>query len=714
MDAINTYLHLPITNPTWVFFLVLCIILFAPIIFSKLRIPHLIGMILAGVLIGEHGLHLLERDASFELFGKVGIYYIMFLAGLEMDLQGLKQNRTRGIVFGVLTSLVPFGFGLVSGYWLLGYSIPASLLLACIFASHTLVAYPIVGRYGVNRHKSVTVSIAATMIALLFALLILAAISGTYKGGTDWWFWVIFGVKCVGYLAYTFLLVPKIVRWFFRKYSDAVMQYTFVIAMVFLSAATAEMCGLEGILGAFLVGLVFNRFVPRTSPLMNRIEFVGNAIFIPYFLIGVGMLVNMAPLFNDAKALLVVVVMVVAGTVSKYIAAHVARKIFRFSHNEGVMMFGLTEGHAAGALAMVMVGTSLEVSPGVPLMNNAVLDGVVMMILISCIISSIATDQAARQLKLSEDTGELAETDKQKGDDEKIMVLVNGSDRLEGLVGAAVMMRNAKLNRGLIGLNVVNDADLSQQAQESSRRCLMEAERIAAASDVGMQTQSRLAVNFVNGTVHAMHENDASEIVMGLHRRRRNVGGSCYGRFAEGLVESMSRQLVIVNFLIPINTITRIVVAVPESAEYENGFNRWMERLARMAREIGCKIVFHATEHTNTFIMRYMKRFYQGVRAEYQLLESWDDLLMVSGDISFEHLFVVVTARPGSLSYQNSFEQLPDQIIRYFSNNSLMIVFPDQQGETVDNTLFSEPMTHSYTGSSKVSNWLSNWIGKMG
>ena len=714
MDAINTYLHLPVTNPTWVFFIVLCIILFAPIIFSKLRIPHLIGMILAGVLIGEHGLHLLERDASFELFGKVGIYYIMFLAGLEMDLQGLKQNRTRGIVFGALTSLIPFGFGLVSGYWLLGYSIPASLLLACIFASHTLVAYPIVGRYGVNRHKSVTVSIAATMIALLFALLILAAISGTYKGGNDWWFWVVFGVKCVVYLAYIFFLAPKIVRWFFRKYSDAVMQYIFVIAMVFLSAATAELCGLEGILGAFLVGLVFNRFVPRTSPLMNRIEFVGNAIFIPYFLIGVGMLVNMAPLFNDAKALLVVVVMVVAGTVSKYIAAHVARKIFRFSHNEGVMMFGLTEAHAAGALAMVMVGTSLEVSPGVPLMNNAVLDGVVMMILISCIISSIATDQAARQLKLSEDTGELAETDKQKGDDEKIMVLVNGSDRLEGLVGAAVMMRNAKLNRGLIGLNVVNDADLSQQAQESSRRCLMEAERIAAASDVGMQTQSRLAVNFVNGTVHAMHENDASEIVMGLHRRRSNVGGSFYGRFAEGLVESMSRQLVIVNFLIPINTITRIVVAVPERAEYENGFNRWMERLARMASEIGCKIVFHATEHTNTFIMRYMKRFNQGVRAEYQLLESWDDLLMVSGDISFEHLFVVVTARPGSLSYQNSFEQLPDQIIRYFSNNSLMIVFPDQQGETVDNTLFSEPMTHSYTGSSKVSNWLSNWIGKMG
>jgi Kef-type K+ transport system membrane component KefB len=206
-----------------VFFVVLCIILFAPMIFSKLRIPHLIGMILAGVVIGEHGLHLLDRDASFELFGKVGIYYIMFLAGLEMDMQGLKNNRTRGIVFGLLTSLIPFGMGFAAGYWALGYNVAASLLLACIFASHTLVAYPIVGRYGVNRHKSVTVSIAATMIALLFALIILAAIAGTYKGGNDIWFWLLFAVKCVVYFAFMFFLLPRLVRAFYRKYTDAVM-----------------------------------------------------------------------------------------------------------------------------------------------------------------------------------------------------------------------------------------------------------------------------------------------------------------------------------------------------------------------------------------------------------------------------------------------------------------------------------------------------------
>lgn len=716
MELINSYLNLPVTDPTWVFFVVLCIILLAPMIFTKLHIPHLIGMILAGVLIGEHGFNLLERDASFELFGKVGIYYIMFLAGLEMDMQGLKQNRTKGLLFGLLTSVIPFAFGFCAGFWFLGYGIPASLLLASIFASHTLVAYPIVGRYGVSKNKSVTVSIAATMFALLFALLILAGISGTYKGSNDVWFWVLFVVKCLLYLVGIFALYPIAIRAFFRKYSDSVMQYIFVIAMVFFAAAMAELCGLEGILGAFLAGLVFNRFVPHTSPLMNRVEFVGNALFIPYFLIGVGMLVNMAPLFGYSEALIVVVIMVVAGTLSKYIAALMARRIFRFTHTDGLMMFGLTEAHAAGALAMVMVGTKLEVAEGVPLMNNAVLDGVVMMILISCIISSVATDQAARKMKLEEETSTAGNEDGAlpKEDDELIMVPLNDPQNIEPLMNTAIMMRNHKLNRGLICLNVVNDADQSGHAQEHSRKCLAAAERIAASVDVSVQSQSRLAVNFVNGVIHAMRESNASELIIGLHRRRSLVD-SFYGRFAQGLVEGTARQIIIVNYLVPVNTVRRIIVAVPEQAEYESGFYRWVGRLSRMAGEIGCRIAFNATEQTANLIRRYLRRYYPNVRAEYSLLDSWDDLLLLSKDISFDHLFVVVTARPGTISYQKSFQQLPKQILSYFANNSLMIIFPDQYGEASDSLTFSEPHGKPLTaGGSRVTAWLSKWISNMG
>lgn len=715
MDAITTYFHLPITDPTWIFLLVLCVILFAPMIFSKLHIPHLIGMILAGVLIGKHGFNLLERDASFELFGKVGIYFIMFLAGLEMDLQNLKQNRTKGIIFGIITTAIPFAFGLISGYSLLNYSLPASLLLACIFASHTLVAYPIVGRYGLSKAPSVVISIAATMVALLFALLFLAGISGTFKGSNDAWFWIKFAIKFLIYIASIFFLLPKLLRIFFRKYSEPIIQFTFTLAIVLLSAATAEFCGLEGILGAFLAGLVLNRFVPNTSPLMNRIEFIGNALFIPYFLIGVGMLVNIAPMFQEHNAVIVVVVMVIAGTLSKYLAALISRKLFHMTHNEGVMMFGLTEAHAAGALAMVMVGVNLEVSPGVPLMDSAVLDGVVMMILISCIISSIATDQAAKKLKV--ENGGTNKTERRDGtalDDEKILIPVNETGNIGTLMTTAFMMRNRQLNRGLICLNIINDADLSDKTQAHSRECLALATQYATAADVPLQTQTRLAVNFVTATIHALRENDASELLIGLHQKRQD-DDSFIGQFAQGLIDGMSRQLIIVSMNMPANTIRKIVVAIPEKAEYEKGFYRWINRIARMTGDLGCLAVFYASETTNHLILRYMRERHRNVRADYEILESWNDFPALRHELNPDHLLVVVTARRGSISYQKAFEKLPQQLQSHFSENSLMLIYPDQQEENNEIYDFIDP--HHYdtpTGSTRIGKWMSKWIGEMG
>lgn len=715
MDAITTYFHLPITDPTWIFLLVLCVILFAPMIFSKLHIPHLIGMILAGVLIGKHGFNLLERDASFELFGKVGIYFIMFLAGLEMDLQNLKQNRTKGIIFGIITTAIPFAFGFISGYSLLNYSLPASLLLACIFASHTLVAYPIVGRYGLSKAPSVVISIAATMVALLFALLFLAGISGTFKGSNDAWFWIKFAIKFLIYIASIFFLLPKLLRIFFRKYSEPIIQFTFTLAIVLLSAATAEFCGLEGILGAFLAGLVLNRFVPNTSPLMNRIEFIGNALFIPYFLIGVGMLVNIAPMFQERNAVIVVVVMVIAGTLSKYLAALISRKLFHMTHNEGVMMFGLTEAHAAGALAMVMVGVNLEVSPGVPLMDSAVLDGVVMMILISCIISSIATDQAAKKLKV--ENGGTNKTERRDGtalDDEKILIPVNDTGNIGTLMTTAFMMRNRQLNRGLICLNIINDADLSDKTQAHSRECLALATQYATAADVPLQTQTRLAVNFVTATIHALRENDASELLIGLHQKRQD-DDSFIGQFAQGLIDGMSRQLIIVSMNMPANTIRKIVVAIPEKAEYEKGFYRWINRIARMTGDLGCLAVFYASETTNHLILRYMRERHRNVRADYEILESWNDFPALRHELNPDHLLVVVTARRGSISYQKAFEKLPQQLQSHFSENSLMLIYPDQQEENNEIYDFIDP--HHYdtpTGSTRIGKWMSKWIGEMG
>ena len=357
MDFLNLGINFPITDPTWIFFLVLMIILFAPILLGRLRIPHIIGMILAGVAIGKYGFNILERDSSFELFGKVGIYYIMFLAGLEMDLENLKKNIGRALVFGALTFIIPFAIGMAVGMYVLNFSIGASLLLSCILASHTLVAYPIVGRYGLSSKASVSISIGGTMFALTVALFALAGVSGMFKGELDSSSWILFMLKCIVYCVFVFMVFPRFARWFFRTYEDNVMQYIFVLSLVFLSAALAELAGLEGIFGAFLAGLVLNRLVPRVSPLMNRTEFVGNALFIPYFLIGVGMLINLGALFSGWNTIKVVLVMVLVATFTKWLAAWLTQKIYHMSVAARQMMFGLSNAHAAGALAMVLVGS---------------------------------------------------------------------------------------------------------------------------------------------------------------------------------------------------------------------------------------------------------------------------------------------------------------------------------------------------------------------
>ena len=363
MEHIVSYF--PITDPTLIFFVVLLIILFAPIIMGKLRIPHIIGMVLAGVLIGQYGLNILARDASFELFGRVGLYYIMFLASLEMDMDGLKKNKNRAILFGLLTFCIPFVLTYYMGIGLLGYAPIAALLLGCIMSSNTLVAYPIVMRYGLQSKPSVTLSVGASMVTLFIALIYCGAL---------------------------LFFMPRLTRWFLRRYSDAVMQFIFILSEMFLGAALAGLVGLEGIFGAFFSGLILNRYVPRVSPLMNRIEFIGNALFIPYFLIGVGMLINVRLLFQGGNIIWIALCIVLFGTLGKAIAAYLSSFMFRLPLVSGHMMFGLTSAHAAGAIAMVMVGMTFGNAQGAPLVDEGMLNGVVLMILFTCIISSIITE----------------------------------------------------------------------------------------------------------------------------------------------------------------------------------------------------------------------------------------------------------------------------------------------------------------------------------
>lgn len=698
--------YFPITDPTLIFFVVLCIILFAPIIMGKLRIPHIIGMVLAGVLVGHYGLNVLERDSSFELFGKVGLYYIMFLAGLEIDMQGLKSNGWKVLAFGVITFLIPFAMVYLSCVYILGYSPLASLLLGSILGSNTLIAYPIVCKYGLQKHTSVTLCVGASMISLTFALVVLAAIVGAFNNDAGLGFWVLFVLKFALFFAAGIFFIPRLARWFLRRYSDAVMQYIFVMAVMFLSASVSEMLGIEGVFGAFFSGLVLNRYIPHVSPLMNRIEFIGNALFIPYFLIGVGMLINMRILFSGWHTALIVFCLVFFGTLGKAIAAYITSFLNRMPVVHGHMMFGLTAAHAAGSIAIVMVGIKLKLDGGGFLMDDDMLNGVVMMILFTCIIGSLVTEQASRSIVLNENAS--AGEKPERGDDEKILMPVKYPETAETLLSLAIMMRNQKLNRGLVGLNVVFDDEQRLAYQERGKVLLEKLTRLASAADVRMQTQVRIATNIANGIKHAFKEFNASEIIMGMHIHKE-VSKRFWGEFIQSLFNGLNRQIILARCVQPLNTLRRIQVAVPSRAEFEPGFYRWLERMSRLAENLECRIQFHGKQETLLLINEYVHNCHPNVRAEYTLMAHWNELPKLASTINENNLFVVVTARKGTVSYKLALERLPDELERFFSGKSLMIIFPDQYGESQDSMTFAAPQHQEQRSAYNV---LMTWLRK--
>lgn len=696
----------PITDPTLIFFVVMLIILFAPIVMGKLRIPHIIGMVLAGVAVGQYGLNILVRDDSFELFGKVGLYYIMFLASLEMDIEGVRRNKGRFGVFGLLTFAVPSVMTYVACITVLHYSVLASLLLGCIMASNTLIAYPIVGRYGLQRKPSVTLSVGSSMISLLMALVSLAAIVASYGGNTGVMFWLLFVGKFVGYCVLMALLIPRLARWFLRRYSDAVMQFIFVMSMLFMSAALSEAVGLEGIFGAFVAGLILNRFIPHVSPLMNRIEFIGNALFIPYFLIGVGMLINLQLLFAGGGILGVVIMIVVFGTVGKAVAAYLASWLFRLPLSSGNMMFGLTSAHAAGAIAMLMVGMKMEVAPGVPLVTDDMLNGVVIMILFTCIISTIVTERSAQQITLRDK--EMPEDSTASNSEEKVLIPMKYPEYAQRLVNLAMMMRNPKNNTQFVGLNVVYDDDDMLRNQEQGQRLLERMAQYSAATDIHMQTQVRVAANIANGIRHAYKEFRATEILIGMHMHPE-VSQKFWGEFHQSLFNGLNSQIIMARLTQPLTTIRRIQVAVPSRAQFEPGFYRWLERLCRLGSNLECHTEFFGREDMLPLIENYVLSRHHDMRVSYTKMAHWAEMPNLAASISPDNLFVVVTARKGTVSYKNALEFLPDEITRHFSGTNIMIIFPDQHGDAMDEMTFAQPQ---HTEDQSAYETIGKWIKK--
>lgn len=678
-------LNFPVTDPVWIFLIVLVIILFAPLLLNKLRIPHIIGMILAGVLIGEYGLNILERDSSFELFGQVGLYYIMFLAGLEMDMEDFRKNKVKGLVFGLLTFFIPMALGIITSMEMLGFSFVSSVLLASMYASHTLIAYPIVSRYGLSRQRSVTISIGGTAVTVTLALVVLALISGMYNGAATPMYWIMLVLKVTLICLVIVFVFPMLGRIFFRKYDDAVMQFVFVLALVFLGGGLISLAGMEGILGAFLVGLVLNPLVPKVSPLMNRLEFVGNALFIPYFLIGVGMIIDVRTFVAGGSALKVAVVMTVVATLSKWIAAYATQKIYRMSANERKMIFGLSNAQAAATLAAVLVGHEIIMENGERLLNDDVLNGTVVMILITCIISTIETERASRKFAMQDSS---ASEDVPVDVKENILIPVANPDTIEYLVNLALVIRDNSRKDGIVALNVINDSG-PYNTGEQGQRYLEKAAMIASAADVKVNMVSRYDLNIASGIIHTVKEYGVTGVVIGLHQKA-GILDSFFGSLTASLLKGTFREVIVARLMMPVNTLKGIVVVVPPKAEYETGFIRWVTHLCRMSSQTGCHLRFRTDSTTAQNIESAISGIAPGVAYSMDVADGVPFAELMSVSVKSEQLLVVVKARSGSVSYDPAFDRLPALLNKDFPTANLMVIYPEQV-ERPDVMSFSDP-----------------------
>ncbi len=673
----NIDFTLPLADPVLKFLLILLIILAAPLLLNKLRVPHLLGLIIAGAIIGPNGFNLVLRDSSIILSGTAGLLYIMFLAGLEIDMGDFKKNSGKSLVFGMYTFLIPMILGTVVGLWVLDFSMETSVLLASMFASHTLIAYPIISKLGISKNNAVSITVGGTMITDTLALLVLTIIVGMATGNADNAFWIRLGVSIVIFALIVLLVFPFIGRWFFKRVHDNISQYTFVLSMVFFGAFLAQLAGMEAIIGSFLAGLALNRLIPQSSPLMNRVEFVGNAIFIPFFLLSVGMLIDYRAFFTSFETIKVGMVMIIVATAAKYAAAWLTQKTFRLSVDQRSVIFGLSNAQAAATLAAVMVGYNVILGTdanGAPirLLNESVLNGTILMILVTCAIASFSAQKGAHNIAMKE-SGE--ETEDKDTKDEHILIPVSNEETVEELVNLSLAIKSKTNTSGLYALKVIDNQNSDDKTLKSSKRVLQTAVDTAAATDTRLKGLLRYDLSISNAITSVVKEREITDLVLGLHKEK-DIPAAFLGNIVENVLQHSSVTTFIYKPVQPLATIKRHLIILPDRAEKEIGFIPVMNRVWNVLQNTGAKVVFYGSEDTLKAIKKLFAK--RAGEISYVNFSDWDDFLIVFRDVKADDSMWVIFSRKEGYSYDPVMPRIPGYLNKYFQSNSFILSYPIQ------------------------------------
>jgi Kef-type K+ transport system membrane component KefB len=674
-------LQLPLKNPVLVFSLLLLIILLSPIILRKIRIPAIIGLIISGVIIGPHGFGLLGRKAmdsqgyfDIELFATIGLLYIMFIAGLELDLNEFRKYLRKSITFGALTFFVPILLGFPICYYGLGLGQTASWLTASMFATHTLVAYPIISKFGLTKHFSVAITVGGTILTDTAVLIILTVISSSTEGNLDSVFWIRLITSLTIFSLIMFFLIPKIARWFFSKLdSEKNAQYIFVLSIVFFSAFLAEVAGVEHIIGAFVAGLVLNRLIPHSSILMNRVEFIGNTLFIPFFLISVGMVVDYKVFFSGSWPLIIAGVLTAFAILSKWLAAFLTQLIFKLSGTERQVIFGLSSSHAAATLAIIMVGYN----DGHGILDVNIVNGTVLLILFTCLVASFVTENAGKRLLIQIADQDHDDSNETKLRNKHLMVSMNELQGNESLLDFALLISDPRVINPISVVSVYPNNEDAERMIRRSRKSLEDIVKHFSGHEAKLNTIATIDHNLSSGIARVSKEL-VTDVVVLNDSRKMNLLKRIVGDDRAHLMDVCDKTIFFCQLDHPSVSYERILVVCPKFAELETSFSLWVERILRLAKQLNLKIELYATHSTYEKWLKVGEANRILVTTKLIEIEEVDDFYLLHSSRSEEDIIIFCGARPGAVSYQQGLDSFPAKLEKGYPDNDLIIIYPSQ------------------------------------
>ena len=674
MATLQTYLYnlshffnqyLPVKNPVLILALTLLIILFSPLLFKRFRIPGIIGLILAGIIIGPHSIHIIESTTSFELLSKTGLLYIMFLAGLEIDMQEFRQNRNKSIVFGALTFLIPIIIGYFVCIYVFQFTVWPALLLASMFSTHTLLSYPIVSNMGIVKNRAVQVAFGGTIITDSAVLILLGIITNVVTGDINPAFWFRITLSLSLLVFATLYLLPKISRWFFRNIeAQASSHYIFVLAMVFISGFLSELAGVEPIIGAFLAGLGLNKVIPHTSILMNRIIFIGNTLFIPFFLISAGMLVDLKLFFNGTDALIFAGILCVVGLITKYLAAWLTGVIYKYTKHERNIIFGLSVSHAAATLAIIKVGFDIG------LFDQNVINATIILILISCLVSSFVSERAARKIAIQEKEVIRKNPDKL----ERILIPVSNPDNIQRLIDLALLIKDQNSLEPIYPLSIVEDDAEADEKINLIRKVIEGVVDQIASGDKKVEVLKKVDLSIVDGIVRTSKAYSISDILI-TYKPHQTSSSLMFGNIAGNLLGKSKQAIIISKILQPLNTFQRLVVLLTPNAELENGFVRSATKINHMLKQMGNNSFVYGFESTlNSFanVIGDKKKAFHN----YCTIDTFEDFEPIDS-VKEDDFFIFLSARKQTLSFDFHVDDMPKKLHRNNEFTSFAIIYPD-------------------------------------